>query len=175
MAGIERIAISHLRIDERTEVETALSSPGHPGFLADNHDIVALWLLLLMAGAGGVGVYLFGGIPILYAREAALAAGLLLIAWTVRTWVSTWNRRGCLFTSFGTFIVRGAMLKGVRHADVKAIRCRTIGARGKRFTVFEPVATDGRPLTLYAHRPWAAAATEAIQRVHQGKLPVTEY
>ena len=172
MADLESVTLGQLTVAERAEVDTALR--GSPAFLADNDDVVALWLFLLMAGCGGIGVYFLGGIPVPYAREALLLAGLGLIIWTVQTWVRTWKRRGCVFTSFGTYRLRGSKLRGVRHANLAAIKCRTIGRSGKRFTVFELVANDKRELTLYAHAAWAEAAIATIQQARGGMIPVSE-
>ncbi len=167
---------------ERAEFDATLAAPLRPGdtpkgpagFLLDNDDIIVLWLCLLFAGAGGIGVYFFGGIPVPYAREALALTGLALIAWTVSTWVRTHRKRGCLFTSFGTFIVRGAKLNGLRHSDVKAIKCRTIERRAGAFTVFELVGNDGKAITMYAHGRWAQAAIAAIQKAGGGVIPVTD-
>lgn len=175
MADIETFALSQLPTAERTELEAVLQ--GNPAYLADNNDIVALWLFLLIAGCGAVGAYFFGGIPYLFpfSREVALLAAIGLLAWTIQTWVRTYGRRGCAFTRFGTFRVRGTRLTGIRHANVAQIKCRTLGRRGKRFTVFELVGNDQKKLTMYAHAPWATAAIAAIQRVRGGKIPVAEY
>jgi len=167
---------------ERAEFDAALAAPLRPGdtpkgpagFLLDNDDIIALWLFLLFAGAGGIGVYFFGGLPVPYAREALLLTGLGLIAWTISTWVRTHRKRGCLFTSFGTFLVRGSKLNGLRHTEVKAIKCRTIQRRVGAFTVFELVGNDESEVTMYAHGRWAQAAIAAIQKARGGVIPVSE-
>ena len=119
-------------------------------------------------------MYFFGGLPVPYAREALLLTGLGLIAWTISTWVRTHRKRGCLFTSFGTFLVRGSKLNGLRHTEVKAIKCRTIQRRVGAFTVFELVGNDESEVTMYAHGRWAQAAIAAIQKARGGVIPVSE-
>jgi hypothetical protein len=101
-------------------------------------------------------------------------AGVLLIVWTIQHWARTAGNRGTLRTSFATFIVRGSRLQGMRHANVAAIKCRTIGKRGGRFTVFELVANDRTELTTYVNPPWAQATIATIQQLHGGRIPVSE-
>jgi hypothetical protein len=171
MSSIERTQVQRLQGHERAEVEAGLRGPA---MHRDNNDIVALWLFLLMAGAGGIGVYFFAGLPFPYLREAALVVGVALIVWTIQHWVRTAGHRGALRTTFGTFIVRGAALQGMRHTNVAAIKCRTIGKLGKRFTVFELVANDRAELRMYVNPPWAEATIAAIQQARGGVIPVSE-
>ncbi|MDB4883703.1 MAG: hypothetical protein JWL95_2469 [Gemmatimonadetes bacterium] len=171
MSSIERINVQRLQVNERAEVDAGLRGPA---MHRDNNDIVALWLFLLAAGAGGIGVYFFAGLPFPYVQEAALVAGVVLIVWTIQHWVRTAGDRGTLRTSFGTFIVRGTALQGMRHANVAAIKCRTIGKSGNRFTVFELVANDRTELRMYVNPPWAEATIATIQQMHGGRIPVSE-
>ncbi|MDB5212108.1 MAG: hypothetical protein JWO86_35 [Myxococcaceae bacterium] len=62
----------------------------------------------------------------------------------------------------------------MRHANVAAIKCRTIGKSGKRFTVFELVANDRTELRMYVNPPWAEATIATIQQMHGGRIPVSE-
>ena len=182
MAGIERTRIRELANAERAEVEAAMQAPpprsgsaaGPAGFLADNDDVVALWLLGLTAGVGGIVVYFVGGIPMAYARETIALAGLAVLGWTAWVAITTWRRRGVVFTTSATWRVRGQGLVGVRHADVEAIAFRVIRTRKQTFSVLELFAPGGKKLTLYCHRPWAEAAIASIQKARGGAVPVRD-
>jgi hypothetical protein len=171
-ATIQKLKLDDLSTVERAEVEAAMA--GGSGYLADNNDIVALWLFTGMGGVAGIVAGFIGGVPMLYAREAMILAGAGLIAWTAAVAISTFGKRGCVFTSLGTYKIRGSRLTGVLHGDIKALKHRTAGRR-HRFTVLELVTSDDRTLTLYAHRPWSGPAVENIQKARGGGIPVTEF
>lgn len=173
---IERLALSALSTTERHEVDEALQAPlrpqdepkGRAAYLKDNHDVVAIWMLGVFAGCGGIGLYLAGALVTPFVPEALAIAGVALLAFTGWTAVRTWNLRGCLSTSFGTFIVRGPRLTGVRHAHVKSLLKYQLRNKGGRFTVLELEATNGKKLTVYCHGNWARGAVAAIQRGNPG-------
>lgn len=186
MAQLQTLSSSELSVAEHAEVEAAMKQRS-PQYLPDNNDIFVLWICLLLAGLGAIGGSFLHVLPALSSIELLLLVwialvpwillllvGIALVGWTVSTVVRTHGKRGCLSTSFGTFLVRGPKLKGVRHGDVAAIKRRGIRTKTQSFTVFELVTKDGQKLTMYAHGGWATHAIEAIEKVN-GKTPVSEY
>ncbi len=186
MAQLQTLSVADLSVAERAEVDAAMRQRS-PQWLADNNDIFVLWICLVLAGLGAIGVSSFHVLPVLTSIDLLLLVwvalvpwmllllvGIGLVGWTVSTVARTYGKRGCLSTSFGTFLVRGPKLKGVRHGDVAAIKRRGIRTKTQSFTVFELVTKDGEKLTMYAHGGWATHAIEAIEKVN-GKMPVSEY
>jgi hypothetical protein len=171
MADIEKLKVGELAAVERAELDAALA--GGPAYLADNDDIVALWLFTGMAGIGGIVAGFIGGVPVMYAREAMMLAGAALLVWTALTAATQFRKRGCVFTSAGTYKRVGSKLKGMRHANVKALKFYGAGRRHK-FTVLELHGNDGSSQTLYCHRGWGEQAVAAIQKARGGNIPVTD-
>lgn len=162
MADVERRTLASLDAGERAELERAMRESSD-AYVADNQDIVVVWLVMIAAGLGLIGVGLVGGLPLPVPHQLLALPGLALVAWAAYLWLSTHGKRGVVFTQHATWLVRGESLTGVRHAKVSQLKQRSIQRPGRSFTVLALHADDSTVLTLYVQRRWAAAAVAAIQ------------
>jgi hypothetical protein len=163
MSTIETRTLQSLDAAERDAIESAMRTNSE-AWLADNHDIVVVWLLLIFAGLGLCGVAVFGGLPLPVPKQLLVIPGLALAGWGAYLWVSTHGKRGMVFTRTATWLVRGSKLRGLRHDQVWEIRRRLLRRRSGSFTVLELRVDERTKLTLYTHGRWADPAIAAIQR-----------
>lgn len=163
MPDLEKTTLQALDAAERDEIESAMRTKAD-AYLADNHDIVVVWLLLIFAGLGLCGVAVMGGLPLPVPHQLLFLPGLALVGWGAYLWVSTHGKRGMVFTRKATWLVRGSKLTGIRHDQVWEIRRRLIRRRSGSFTVLELRVDEKTKLTLYTHGRWADPAIAAIQR-----------
>lgn len=168
---------------ERTELEAALTSTAT--FLSDEQEAQAFWLLLGLASAGGIIACVYdratdsygGGLrslipsanglanPTLYIRQPQLLGfyvALVVAVWVIYTVATQHKRRGVAITSYGLARIRGRHIQLFRYRDIVASSERTLGARGKRFTVLTLTEKDGKQHELYCHGSWAEAARGKI-------------
>lgn len=163
MSSIEKTTLQALDTAEREEIETAMRTKSD-AYLADNQDIVVVWLLLIFAGLGLCGVGVMGGLPLPVPHQLLVVPGLALAGWGAFLWLSTHGKRGMVFTRNATWLVRGSKLTGVRHHHVWEIHRRLLRRQSGTFTVLELRVDAQTKLTLYTHGRWADPAIAAIQR-----------
>lgn len=174
---------------ERGELEATLGSTDR--FLSDEQDAMAWWLLFGLAAAGGIIAFLYdratdsygegfrdlipfaNGVPspssfITRPQVLGFYVALGVAAWVIYAFVTNHKRRGVAITSYGLLRIRGRKVQLFRYRDIVSATERTLGARGKRFTVLTLKEKDGREYELYCHGSWAAAARKKISESTTG-------
>ena len=168
--GITKTTLRRLPDAERAEVEAILREFAQQPrqftdrFCSDEGDTLAWFLLLGLAGLGGVvaaivedvPASLFAGLragyvfptlrnPLVFGFVAAAVATV----WSATTFVRTHRRCGWAVTTFGVLRVFGAKVKLLRFVDVASAERRQVNVR-RPFSVLELRAKDGGLLTTYA-------------------------
>jgi hypothetical protein len=136
-------------------------------FFSDQGDTMAWLLLLGLAAAVGVGAAIVEDVPASFAESFELGvsyglrrmlrdplqlgflAGVVVLVWSVRSFLRGHRRCGWAATSFGAARVYGDRLRLMRYADVARAQRRLVRAR-RGFWVLELDDARGRRLTTYA-------------------------
>ncbi len=171
--GIEKTTRSRLKDTERAELDAILREfAGQRGqftarFFSTEGDTLAWFLLLGLAGLGGIVAGIVEGVPAQLVRygEAGLRAsplGLLrnpvllgflaaivALAWSIAAFVRAHRRCGWAVTSFGVLRVFGDKLTLLRFADIATATRRKVRAR-RPFSALELTAKNGQRLTTFA-------------------------
>ncbi len=87
---------------------------------------------------------------------------LIVGGWFAVTWARNHQRRGVALTAGAIVVVRGDKLYVQPLADIVEATARTLGARGKRFTVLTLRTTDGRKRDLYVNGHLARLVVERV-------------
>lgn len=176
------------RLDEslRSELEALLKSPSDR-YYSQYHDAMAWWLLLMLASVGGLIAFFVEWSSDLAETLSAIAsdpsvlpavlmqphwlglvACLVVAPWTALTWIRSHNRRGLALTRTAIVVVRGATLKLLPLSEIATASSRSIGARGKRFSVLTLELRSGQKLELNTSGAWAGVVTDAALRLRSG-------
>lgn len=172
-----------LSAPERAELEATLGSTD--AFLSDEADAQAWWLLFGLVSVGGIVACIYdaatdsysGGFsalnpfaygipsPFFFVTRPQVLGFYVAIAvavWVVYSFVTNHKRRGVAITSYGLARIRGSSVQLFRYRDIASASERTLGKRGKRFTILSLREKDGKEYDLYCHGSWAAAARAKI-------------
>lgn len=168
MSGVQKLTLADLTQAERDEVEQVLKTDG---FVSDEGDTMAWYLLLFLVGLFGVGA----GVTFMsewgetfsfiaeYPSSAPMVlvnaphipgffAGLALMAYCAVHFLQVHKRHGWLAPSFGVVRLRGKKVRLLRYQDLASCEREQFGNRGRRFSVLTMKAKDGTKLVSYATR-----------------------
>jgi hypothetical protein len=171
--GIEKTTRQRLRDSERAELDEILREFAGQKmqftarFCSNEGDTLAWFLLLGLAGLGGIVAGIVEGVPSLFVQyyrydfaagtlgllrnpvTLGFGAAVIAVVWSASTFLRTHRRCGWAVTSYGVMRVFGDRLTLLRFADVASGSRRRVGTR-RPFSVLELTAKNGQRLVTYA-------------------------
>lgn len=168
MSGVQKLTLADLTQAERDEVEQVLKTDG---FVSDEGDTMAWYLLIFLSGLLGVGAglvfiddwaetlsfiaeYPASALQVMVSAPhiPGFFVGVAAVIYCPVHFLRVHKRHGWLAPSFGVVRLRGKKVRLLRYQDLASCEREQFGNRGRRFSVLTMKAKDGTKLVSYATR-----------------------